>query len=153
MPDRHAVMTEILRVLRPGGIVGIAVWSEGHRPSPLTPTLAFFERTKSQSPISVRMTLQQSPRPSARSSSCSGRGAGSQLSAPSNCRSYGPTPEAAAFGITGSTYGPGVASLSRAEQEEVFASIVKEASGEMPPAVMRAVLGRGVAGEALRGGT
>ncbi len=34
MPDRHAVMTEILRVLRPGGVVGIAVWSNGTPPEP-----------------------------------------------------------------------------------------------------------------------
>ncbi len=64
-----------------------------------------------------------------------------------------PEPEAAAFGITGSTYGPAVASLSGAALEEVFTSIVKEASGEKPPAVMRAMLGRGIAGEALRGDT
>ena len=34
MSDRHAVITEMLRVLRPGGALGIAVWSDQIPPEP-----------------------------------------------------------------------------------------------------------------------
>ncbi len=154
MPDRHAVMTEILRVLRPGGIVGIAVWSEGTPPEPFDSYARILRAHKIPEPyLSAYDTsavatsereiefLLRSAGPGA---NCPHRRTAARMARPLK-RLHS--------GITGSTYGPGVASLSRAEQEEVFASIVKEASGEMPPAVMRAVLGRGVAGEALRGGT
>lgn len=145
MPDRHAVMAEILRVLRPGGVVGIAVWSNGTPPEPFDS----YARI-------LRAHNIPEPYPSAYDTSAVTM---SESEIEFLLRSAGyreptvltvelplvwPEPESAAFGITGSTYGPAVASLSRAEQEEVFASIVKEASGEKPHAVMRAVLGRGL---------
>ncbi len=56
-----------------------------------------------------------------------------------------PEPRWAALGFTGSTYGPTVAALGQPEQEAVFTAIEKQAGGD-PPAIMRAVLGRAVAG-------
>ncbi|MGO9854823.1 MAG: hypothetical protein ACLPYY_07270 [Acidimicrobiales bacterium] len=56
-----------------------------------------------------------------------------------------PEPRWAALGVTGSTYGPTVAALGRPEQDAVFAAIERQAGGD-PPAIMRAVLGRAVAG-------
>ena len=148
MPDRNAVMTEMLRVLRPGGVVGIAVWSDKARPEPF----ASYARILQEYGI-------PEPYPRAYDTSVvtmSEREIKDLLTTAGYLQStvrtvelplIWPEPKWAALGITGYTYGPTVASLSQPDQEAVFASIVKEASGGIPPVVMKAVLGRGVAGE------
>ena len=43
-----------------------------------------------------------------------------------------PEPQWAAFGITGSTYGPAVAALGRPQQEALFAAIEEQVSNDPP---------------------
>lgn len=147
MPDRTAVVAEILRVLRPGGFVGVAVWADGALPEPFAsyarllqehgvpePYPAAYDMsglTMSEAELEDLLTTARCLQPTIR---C--------VELPL----VWPDPQWAAFGITGSTYGPTVASLSQPDQEALFAAIVKEASSGNPPVVMKAVLGRGVAG-------
>ncbi|HEX3459590.1 MAG TPA: methyltransferase domain-containing protein [Acidimicrobiales bacterium] len=145
MPDRAAVMTEVLRVLRPGGSAGIAVWSDRKPPEPFDmyarvlqehgiaePYPGAYDLTKvtmSEAEIEALLTAAGFPRPTVRTV---------------DLLLDWPDAEVAALGILGSTYGQTVASLNAEEQAEVFASIVEEAS-DGRPRLMSAVVGRGVA--------
>jgi ubiquinone/menaquinone biosynthesis C-methylase UbiE len=147
MPDRHAAMTEMFRVLRPGGMVGVAVWSDRARPEPFASYARILRAhgipepypdaydtlavTMSEREIEGLLTTAGSLQPLVRTV---------------DLPLVWPEPQSAAFGITGSTYGPAVAALTEPEQEAVFAAIVMEASAGGPPALMKAVVGRGVAG-------
>jgi SAM-dependent methyltransferase len=146
MPDRHAVITEMLRVLRPGGALGIAVWSDQGPPEPFASYARILQDhrvpepypnaydtsvvTMSESEIEHLLTTVGSEDAAIRTVEV-------QL--------IWPEPRWAALGITGSTYGPTVAALGQPEQEAVFAALAEQAVGN-PPVIMRAVLGRAVAG-------
>lgn len=146
MPDRNAVMTEIRRVLRPDGVIGIAVWSDGTRPEPFDTYARILQEhgiaepyphaydtstvTMSESEIESLLTAAGYLQPAVRTA---------------ELPLAWPDPRAAALGIMGSSYGPTVASLNPREQEAVFASIVEESSSGQPRAIMSAVFGRGTA--------
>jgi ubiquinone/menaquinone biosynthesis C-methylase UbiE len=146
MSDRDAVITEMLRVLRPGGTIGIAVWSDEVPPEPFASYARILQDhgipepypnaydtsvvTMSESEIERLLTAAKSAQTFVRT-----------IDVPL----VWPEPRWAAFGITGSTYGPTVAALGQAEQEAVFADIEEHAGGD-PPVIMRAVLGRALAG-------
>lgn len=145
MPDRQAVITEMLRVLRPGGALGIAVWSDEAPPEPFAsyarilldhgipePYPNAYDTsvvTMSESQIELLLTTVGSKRTTVRT-----------VEVPLRW----PEPRWAALGITGSTYGPTVAALGQAEQEAVFTAIAERVGGA-PPVTMRAVLGSAVA--------
>jgi ubiquinone/menaquinone biosynthesis C-methylase UbiE len=145
MPDRHAVITDMLRVLRPGGALGIAVWSDQGPPEPFASYARILQEhgvpepypnaydtsvvTMSESDIEHLLTTRGSEQTTVRS-----------VEVPL----VWPEPRWAALGITGSTYGPTVAALGRSQQEAVFAAIEEQASRETP-VIMKAVLGRAVA--------
>jgi ubiquinone/menaquinone biosynthesis C-methylase UbiE len=143
MPDRNAVMAEMLRVLRPGGGVGIAVWSDQVRPEPFASYARVLQKigipepypdaydtfavTMSEREIEHLLTTAGFREPVVRTVEIPLRW---------------PEPRSAALGITGSTYGPTVASLNESEQDNLFATLMKELNASS--AVMRAVFGRGV---------
>jgi ubiquinone/menaquinone biosynthesis C-methylase UbiE len=146
MSDRNAVVTEMLRVLRPGGALGIAVWSDEAPPEPFASYARILQDhgvpepypnaydtsvvTMSESEIQRLLTTADSAQTSVRT-----------IEVPL----VWPEPRWAAFGITGSTYGPTVASLGQPELEAIFAAIEEQAGGG-PPVIMRAVLGSVLAG-------
>ncbi len=146
MSDRHAVMTEMLRVLRPGGALGIAVWSDQSPPEPFASYARILQDhgvsepypnaydtsivTMSESEIEHLLTTVASEQTTVRT-----------VEVPL----LWPEPRWAALGITGSTYGPTVAALGLPQQEALFAAIEEQASS-VPPVIMKAVLGRAVAG-------
>jgi SAM-dependent methyltransferase len=145
MSDREAVITEMLRVLRPGGVLGIAVWSDQGPPEPF----ATYSRILQDHSI-------PEPYPSAYDTSIvtmSESEIERLLSAPAAERItirtvevplLWPVPRWAALGITGSTYGPTVAALAEPARDVLFAAI-EEQLGSGPPVVMKAVLGSAVA--------
>jgi SAM-dependent methyltransferase len=143
MSDRHAVLAEMLRVLRPGGALGIAVWSDQSPPEPFATYARILQDhgvpepypnafdmsvvTMSESEIEDLLTTVGTDHTTVRT-----------VEIPLNW----PEPRWAALGITGSTYGPTVAALDPPQQEDLFAAIEEQAGGDPP--VMRAVLGRTV---------
>lgn len=146
MSDRHAVIAELLRVLRPGGALGVAVWSDQGPPEPFASYARILQDhgvpepypnaydtsvvTMSEREIAHLLTTVGSEHTTVRT-----------VEVPL----LWPEPRWAALGITGSTYGPAVAALGKPGQETVFAAIQEAAIGN-PPVIMRAVLGRAVAG-------
>jgi ubiquinone/menaquinone biosynthesis C-methylase UbiE len=145
MADRRAVVTELLRVLRPGGALGVAVWSDQGLPEPFAtyarilldhgvpePYQNAYDTsvvTMSESEIEHLLTTVASEQTTVRT-----------VEVPL----LWPEPRWAALGITGSTYGPTVAALDPPQQEALFTAIEEQAGGD-PPVIMRAVLGRAVA--------
>lgn len=146
MSDRAAVMAEMARVLRPGGAIGVAVWSDQGPPEPF----ASYARILQDHGVAE-------PYPNAYDTSVVTMSEGEiegLLTAVGAARSivrtveiplHWPNPRQASLGITGSTYGPTVAALGRHDQEAVFAAI-EERAGRKPPMTMKAVLGRTVVG-------
>ena len=146
MSDRHAVMTEMLRVLRPGGALGIAVWSDEAPPEPFATYARILQDhdvpepypnaydtslvTMSVSEIELLLATVGSKQATVRT-----------VEVPL----LWPEHRWAALGVTGSAYGPAVAALAEPEQEAVFAAMAEQAGGGRP-VLMRAVLGRAVAG-------
>ncbi len=146
MSDRHAVVAEWLRVLRPGGALGVAVWSDQSPPEPFASYARILQDhgvpepypnafdtsavTMSEGEIEGLLRAVGSEETIVRTVEVSLRW---------------PEPLWAALGITGSTYGPSVAALGQPEQEAIFAAIQERAVGN-PPVIMRAVLGRTVVG-------
>ena len=146
MSDRHAVITEMLRVLRLGGALGIAVWSDQGPPEPFASYARILQNhavpepypnaydtsvvTMSESEIEHLLTTVASEQTTVRT-----------VEVPL----LWPEPRWAALGITGSTYGPTVAALDVPQQEALFAAIQEQASSD-PPVIMKAVLGSAVAG-------
>jgi ubiquinone/menaquinone biosynthesis C-methylase UbiE len=146
MSDRHAVITEMLRVLRPGGALGIAVWSDQSPPEPFASYARVLQDhgisepypnaydtsivTMSESEIEHLLTTVASAQTTVRT-----------VEVPL----LWPEPRWAALGITGSTYGPTVAALGRSQQEALFAAIEEQSSSD-PPEIMKAVLGSAIAG-------
>jgi SAM-dependent methyltransferase len=146
MADRHAVVAEWLRVLRSGGALGVAVWSDQSPPEPFATYARILQDhgvaepypnaydtsvvTMSESEIEGLLTAVGSEQTTVRT-----------VEVPLRW----PEPRWAALGITGSTYGPSVAALGHPEQEALFAAIQERAVGNLP-VIMRAVLGRAVVG-------
>ncbi len=115
------------------------------RPSPLLLTLGSSRTTVFPSRTRTPTTPRPSPCRRVRSNTCSQRWVPSRTVRTVEVPLLWPEPRWAALGVTGSTYGPTVAALGRPEQDAVFAAIERQAGGD-PPAIMRAVLGRAVAG-------
>jgi SAM-dependent methyltransferase len=144
MSDRHAVVAEWLRVLRPGGALGVAVWSDQSPAEPFASYARILQDhgvpepypnaydtsvvTMSEGEIEDLLTAVGSERTTVRT-----------IEVPLRW----PEPRWAALGITGSTYGPSVAALDLPEQEALFAAI-QERAVDNSPVIMRAVLGRAV---------
>ena len=146
MSDRNAVVAEMLRVLRAGGALGIAVWSDGCPPEPFASYARILQDHGVPEPYPsaydtsvVTMSENQIEQMLTR--------AGSQQITVSivEVPLLWPEPQWASFGITGSTYGPTVALLALPQQEALFAAIEEEASSGRP-VIMKAVLGRAIAG-------
>ncbi len=145
MSDRHAAITEMIRVLRPGGALGIAVWSDECPPEPFASYARILQDhgvpepypnaydtsvvTMSESEIGRLLTTVAAKQTVVRT-----------VEVPL----LWPEPRCAALGITGSTYGPTVAALGPPQQEALFVAIEEQASSD-PHVIMRAVLGRAVA--------
>ena len=146
MSDRHAVITEMLRVLRPGGALAIAVWSDQSPPEPFASYARILQDhgvlepypnaydtsivTMSEREIENLLTTVASELTTVRT-----------VEVPL----LWPAPRWAALGITGSTYGPTVAALDLPQQEALFAAIEEQASSDSP-VIMKAVLGSALAG-------
>jgi ubiquinone/menaquinone biosynthesis C-methylase UbiE len=146
MSDRPAVIREMFRVLRPGGALGVAVWSDQSPPEPFASYARILQDhgvsepypdaydtsivTMSESEIEHLLTTVASKQTTVRT-----------VEVPL----LWPEPRWAALGITGSTYGPTVAALDIPQQEALFAAIQEQASSD-PPVFMKAVLGSAVAG-------
>jgi ubiquinone/menaquinone biosynthesis C-methylase UbiE len=146
MSDRHAVVAELLRVMRPGAALGVAVWSAQGPPEPFASYARILQDngvpepypnaydtsvvTMSENEIELLLTTADSEHTTVRT-----------VEIPL----LWPEPRWAALGITGSTYGPTVAGLGQPEQEAVFVALQELAVGN-PHVTMRAVLGRVVAG-------
>ena len=146
MPDRAAVMTEIRRVLRPGGVAGIAVWSDRKRPDPFDTYARVLQKHGVAEPYpdaydTSKVTMAEDEVEAL----LTGAGFSQSSVRTVDLRLEWPEPRVAALGIMGSSYGPMVASLNPEDQEAVFASIVEDASNGQPR-MMSAVFGRGVAG-------
>jgi SAM-dependent methyltransferase len=146
MPDRHAVILEMLRVLRPGGTLGIAVWSDESPPEPFASYARILQELGVPEPYPKAydtsvVTMSESEIEHLLTSAGSDQTAVHTVEVPL----IWPWPRWAALGITGSTYGPTVAALGKPLQEAVFAAIEQQAGSDRP-VIMRAVLGRGVAG-------
>jgi ubiquinone/menaquinone biosynthesis C-methylase UbiE len=146
MSDRDAVITEMLRVLRPGGTIGIAVWSDEVPPEPFASYARILQDQGIPEPYpnaydTSVVTMSESEIERLLRAAKSAQTFVRTIDVPL----VWPEPRWAAFGITGSTYGPTVAALGQAEQEAVFADIEEHAGGDLP-VIMRAVLGRALAG-------
>jgi len=146
MSDRHAVITEMLRVLRPGGALGIAVWSDVAPPEPFASYAQILEDHAVPEPYpnaydTSVVTMSEREIEELLTTVCPEQTTVRTVEVPL----LWPEPRWAALGITGSTYGPTVAALGQPEQEAVFAAIENHATNG-PPVIMKAVLGRAVAG-------
>lgn len=144
MPDRPAVMTEMLRVLRPGGSLGIAVWSDESPPEPFASYARILQEHGVPEPYpnaydTSAVTMSESEIELLLRTVCK-----HTIVRTVEVPLHWPEPQWAALGITGSTYGPTVASLDQPEQEAVFRAIERGVGGAS--VIMRAVLGRAVAG-------
>ncbi len=146
MPDRDAVMGEIRRVLRPGGVAGIAVWSDRVRPEPFHTYARILQERLVPEPYpdafdTSKVTLSERAIESLLT--CAGFAQPAVRTV--ELELAWPDPRTAAFGIMGSSYGPAVAALTPPDQEAVFAAIMTAYSDSRPPATMVAVFGRGTA--------
>jgi ubiquinone/menaquinone biosynthesis C-methylase UbiE len=146
MSDRDAAVAEMLRVLRPGGALGIAVWSDRCPPEPFASYARILQDHCVPEPYpnaydTSVVTMSESEIEHLLTTAAAQQTTVSIVELPL----LWPEPQWAAFGITGSTYGPTVAALSLPQQGALFAAIEEQASSD-PPVIMKAVLGRAVAG-------
>jgi ubiquinone/menaquinone biosynthesis C-methylase UbiE len=142
MADRDAVIGEFLRVLRSGGTVGIAVWSDEAPPEPFASYARILQDADVPEPYpnaydtsAVTMSERQIDRLLMHS------GSRDSIVRTVEVPLHWPDRRWAALGITGSTYGPTVAALDQSQQESVFAAIEEQVGGHAP-VTMKAVLGR-----------
>jgi SAM-dependent methyltransferase len=149
IPDRTAAAKEMNRVLRPGGMVGIAVWLSGER---LEPFETYGEIMQSEGIVEPfphaydTDTFKMSVRDVEQALAAGGFGYVT-VSTEDLELTWG-SADAAAMGITGTPYGPAVAALD-ADGQRRFMALVSKAFGDddgaVSPQVMTAVLGRGTA--------
>jgi ubiquinone/menaquinone biosynthesis C-methylase UbiE len=146
MSDRHAVITEMLRVLRPGGTLGIAVWSDQSPPEPFASYARILQDHGVSEPYpnaydTSIVTMSESEIENLLTTAASEQTTVRTVEVPL----LWPEPRWAALGISGSTYGPTVAALGLPQQEALFAAIEEQASSDSP-VIMKAVLGSAFAG-------
>jgi ubiquinone/menaquinone biosynthesis C-methylase UbiE len=146
MEDRAAVMGEARRVLRSGGVAGIAVWSDTKRPEPFDTYARILQEQDVPEPYpgafdTSKVTLSER----AIESLLVAAGFAQPSVRTVELELAWPDPRAAAFGIMGSSYGPAVASLTPQFREAVLAAIMTEFSDRRLRATMVAVFGRGTA--------
>jgi ubiquinone/menaquinone biosynthesis C-methylase UbiE len=147
MPDRAGVMSELHRVLRPGGRAGIAVWAAGHPPEPFDTYARVLQAQAVPEPYpnaydTTAVTMSEEELEDLFT------GAGfTQVSVRTmELPLAWPDAHAGAFGLMGSSYGPAVAALPTDAQQSIFAAIAQAgAAGGM--AEMAAVFGRGSVAE------
>jgi ubiquinone/menaquinone biosynthesis C-methylase UbiE len=145
MSDRGAVITEMLRVLRPGGALGVAVWSDQVPPEPFASYARILRDHDVPEPYTNAydtsvVTMSEGEIETLLSTSGSVHTSVRTVEVPL----MWPEIRWAALGITGTTYGPAVTTLAPPKQAALFATI-EEQAGSAPPVMMRAVLGRTVA--------
>ncbi len=118
MSDRHAVIAEMLRVLRPGGALGIAVWSDQGPPEPFFSYARVLQDHRVPEPYANAydtsvVTMSESEIEHLITTVGTEHATVRTIKVPL----LWPERRWAALGITGSTYGPTVAALGQGEQE------------------------------------
>jgi ubiquinone/menaquinone biosynthesis C-methylase UbiE len=131
MPDKPAVIDELFRVLRPGALVGIAVWSRG----PWIPPLDDYEQFVSIHPVGGSI-VNDLPReqfrmlPSEIANLLDLAGFVDVASADEQLTVSWPSALDEARGILGSPFGRRILLQPVVEQEELIAELTKTSGGE-----------------------
>lgn len=125
-PDRPAAVAEMRRVLRPGGVVGIAVWTPGHDVAPFGPMNRVLEQLGVPEPVAGAYDAD--------SFVVSAEQVGDMLAA-AGCSAIDsreaelvtrwPSPSALAEAIYGTPFGGAFAALPEADQEKGRALITE----------------------------
>lgn len=148
MPDRVAVATEMLRVLRPGGTAVVAVWAAGERLHPFDAYAEFMLARDITSRFA--RTLDGGARNMSKDDVAAALTAGGFADVSTTLERLTvrwPTPEAEARGIAGTPFWADVSKLDDAERDRLIselAATLAGADGASVPRVTSSVFARAV---------